>query len=43
MNLAAHAGEPTVLVSGIVNKVCLQATIPQTGVKKALEWGDKIG
>jgi len=40
MNLAAHAGEPTVLISGTINGDCYQASTPQTDVPKALEWGN---
>jgi len=37
------AAEPLVMVSGTINGVCLQASLPQADVSKALDWGDHIG
>ena len=41
-NLAA-AAKPKVLVSGTINGVCLQTSIPQADVSKVIAWGDHIG
>jgi hypothetical protein len=41
-NLAA-AAEPLVMVSGTVNGVCLQTSLPQADVSKVIAWGDHIG